>query len=310
MEVYIEEKDWDRIINYARSSEKQWGTEIGGMAVTREDEKGNWQILDPVILKQEVSAALCELDKTELALYYSKAAMKYSKDNIRFCWWHSHAKMDAFWSGTDTNTIDEFEEGDLSFALVVNVREEYKCRVSVWKPFTMHEDVELTILGKEDKYEVPKNINSEVKALCTQPERTWHNTGSSYKGITNKYGYTQSQGQTRLFNNDSEENIISLAWLQLIEKVDSINSGFIAGEYHYDKYSKKIKDLNRRLKKAQMPLSVDLIEQCTFEDLLTISANELIQCEYGYESLNPDPEDSMNDLEMLHYNQSFNLGGI
>tara|TARA_R110002020_G_scaffold349986_1_gene563422 strand:+ start:689 stop:1615 length:927 start_codon:yes stop_codon:yes gene_type:complete len=308
MEVYIKQKDWDKIINYARSSEEQWGTEIGGMAVTRQDKDGDWQILDPVILKQEVSAALCVLDKTELALYYSKAAMKYSKDNIRFCWWHSHAKMDAFWSGTDTNTIDEFEDGDLSFALVVNVKEEYKCRVSVWKPFAMHEDVELTIQGKDDSYNVPKSITNEVKALCKEPEKTWYNSGSSYKGITNKYGYTRHLGQTGLFKNDpTEENIITMAWLQLIEKVDKVNSGFIAGEYNYKKYANKIKDINRRLKKAEMPLSVELLEECGFEELLIISPNELINCVPGYESLNPSPED---DTELDFYNQSFNMGGI
>ena len=101
-------------------------------------------------------------------------------------------------------------------------------------------------------------------------------------------------------------NIISMAWLQLIDKVEKVNSGFIAGEYHYDKYAKKIKDLNRRLKKAEMPLSVELLEQCSFEDLLTVSPNELITCDSGYESLNPDPEDN----EMYYYNRSFNLGGI
>ena len=76
MEVFIEKKDWDKIINYARCASDKWSTEIGGMAVTIQDEDGDWQITDPVIMKQEVSAALCELDKTELAAYYSKMAMK------------------------------------------------------------------------------------------------------------------------------------------------------------------------------------------------------------------------------------------
>ena len=181
MEVYINKKDWNKIINYARCASDKWGTEIGGMAVTIQDEDGDWQIKDPQVIKQEVSAALCELDKTELAQYYSNMEIKYKKYNMRFCWWHSHAKMSAFWSGTDTNTIDEYEDGDLSFALVVNVKEEYKCRVSVWKPFTMHEDVELNILDKQDrKYKIPKTIATEVQALSSKPERTWYNTGSSY----------------------------------------------------------------------------------------------------------------------------------
>ena len=291
MQVYIEQKDWDKIINYARCASDKWGTEIGGMAVTRQDKDGDWQILDPVIMKQEVSAALCELDKTELAAYYSKVAMKYKKDNIRFCWWHSHAKMSAFWSGTDTNTIDEYEDGDLSFALVVNVKEEYKCRVSVWKPFTMHEDVELEIIGKEDGYKIPKKIDKEVEAQCTQPQRNWYNSGSSW-GKVSKNGVVNNTNQTTLFkgevlNKQSEFNIIKTAWLQLLERVDKVNSQFIAGEFQYDRYANKIKDINRRLKKAKMPLTVELIEQCNFEQLLSVHAWDLIECDPEYQHLDP-----------------------
>ena len=296
MEVYIDKKDWDKIINYARCASDKWGTEIGGMAVTRQNKDGDWQIIDPVIMKQEVSAALCELDKTELAQYYSKMAMKYKKDNIRFCWWHSHAKMSAFWSGTDTNTIDEYEDGDLSFALVVNVKEEYKCRVSVWKPFTMHEDVELNIIGAKEGYKIPKKIEKEVEAECTQPQRNWYNSGTQWKKVTEngvvKNFTVPDSNQTSLFRGEviadqTERNIIKTAWIQLLEKVDDLNARFIAGEFQYDKYANKIKDLNRRLDKAQMPLTVELIEQCNFEQLLSVHAWDLITCDPEYEHLDP-----------------------
>ena len=295
MEICIEEKDWDKIINYARCASDEWGTEIGGMAVTIKRDDGDWQIMDPVIMKQEVSGALCELDKTELAQYYSKMAVKYKNKEMRFCWWHSHAKMDAFWSGTDINTIDEYEDGDLSFALVVNVREEYKCRVSIWKPWTMHKDVELNILGKEDKYKIPNSIAKEVKAKCTQPKKTWHNTGS-------KFGYTRQLG---MFANKSKDNVITEAWSELIEKVDEINTEFISGEYQYDRYNKKLTDINRRLKNAKIPLEVEIIAQASFEDILHTTASEMISCEHGYEHL--DPTEEVEDY--LSYNKSFGIGG-
>ena len=304
MEVYINKKDWNKIINYARCASDKWGTEIGGMAVTIQDEDGDWQIKDPQVIKQEVSAALCELDKTELAKYYSRMAIKYKNKNMRFCWWHSHAKMGAFWSGTDTNTIDEYEDGDLSFALVVNVKEEYKCRVSVWKPFTIHEDVEITIVSKEKKHKIPKTISTEVEALFIQPKPDWYNSGSSY---LNKYGV--SNNQTTLFRGEDpvveERNVISNAWVQIIEKVDEVNARFIAGEYQYDRYAKKINDMNRRLKKAQMPLKVTLIPQCSFEELLSVHAWDLIECEPGYESC--DPSESL--IDNWNYNNSF-IGGM
>ena len=314
MEVFIEKKEWDKIINYARCASDKWSTEIGGMAVTIQDKDGDWQITDPVIMKQEVSAALCELDKTELAAYYSKMAMKYKKKNIRFCWWHSHAKMDAFWRGTDTNTIDEYEDGDLSFALVVNVKEEYKCRVSVWKPFVMHKDVELNILNDEKEFKIPKKINDEVEKFCTQPANNWYNSGSNWNKWTNK-GMTSGTiipktDQTTLFNGElaksSENNIVKQAWLQLLEKVDEINTSFIAGEFQYERYANKIKDLNRKLKRAKMPLIVELVEQCDFDQLLHLHAWDLITCEDGWEHLDP----YMDYADEQSWNESYLTGGI
>ena len=301
MEVFIEKKDWDKIINYARCASDKWDTEIGGMAVTIQDDDGDWIIKDPVIMKQEVSAALCELDKTELAEYYSKMAIKYKKKNMRFCWWHSHAKMGAFWSGTDTNTIDEYEDGDLSFALVVNVKEEYKCRVSVWKPFTIHEDVELQIITDVDKamWKIPKKIEREVVEACTQPAKTWYNGGMKYNNSKQTHLWTKNDKGT------SEKGFIRTAWTQLIEKVDEINTGFIAGEYQYDKYVKKIKDLNRRIQKAKVPLTVEIVSQGTFEELLHMHPWDLITCEAGYEDCDPSEEVA----DYMSYNRSYGIGG-
>ena len=305
MEVYIDKRDWDKIINYARCASEKWSTEIGGMAVTLQDKDGDWKIQDPVIMKQEVSAALCELDKTELAEYYGKMAMKYKSHNMRFCWWHSHAEMGAFWSGTDTNTIDEYEDGDLSFALVVNVKEEYKCRVSVWKPFTMHEDIELNIVqDSANPYKIPKKIEREVVETCTRPKATYYNSGSKY---LNGYDVNQRTlfGET-LTEEDSERRLVAQAWYQLIEKVDEINSAFIAGEYQYDKYAKRIKDVNRRLKKAKIPLEVALIPQGSFEEILEYMPSDLITClDVRYCDL--DPSDEAIDIES--WNRSFGVGG-
>jgi len=301
MEVCIEQKDWDKIINYARCASDKWDTEIGGMAVTIQDDDGDWVIKDPVIMKQEVSAALCELDKTELAAYYSKMAMKYKKKNMRFCWWHSHAKMSAFWSGTDTNTIDEYEDGDLSFALVVNVKEEYKCRVSVWKPFTIHEDVELQIITDIDKaiWKIPKKIQREVTEACTQPTRSWYNGGIKHGNSRQTHLWTKDDKGT------SEKAFIRTAWTQLIEKVDEINTGFISGEYQYARYAKKIDDLNRRIQKSKVPLEVELVPQGTFEELLHMHPWDLITCLPGYEDCDPSEEVA----DFMTYNQSFGIGG-
>ena len=179
MQVYIDKECWDKIINYAKAAYHTEKCEIGGMSVVTQDKDGDWLIQEPVILKQEIGSTTCDLDKEELAKYYTKMAVKYKDANFRFCWWHSHHTMGAFWSGTDISSIDEYGEGesDLSFALVVNLKEEYKCRVSVWKPVEIHQDVELNIIGKDDGVEIPLDIVTEVKEKCET--RSIVNTGYS-----------------------------------------------------------------------------------------------------------------------------------
>ena len=179
MKVYIYKDCWDKIINYAKAAYHTEKSEIGGMAVVTQDKDGDWLIENPQIVTQEIGGTTCDLDKEELAKYYTEMAVKYKDNNFRFCWWHSHHTMSAFWSGTDLSSIDEYGEGesDLSFALVVNLKEEYKCRVSVWKPVEIHQDVELEIVGKEEEVEIPLEIVTEVKAKCRTRSLSSYNTG-------------------------------------------------------------------------------------------------------------------------------------
>ena len=190
-EFYIEKKDWDKVISYAQAAWDEHNSEIGGMMVVVKDTDGDWSIQDPVIMKQRISAGNTHLDKEELAKYYTKAAIKYKDNEFRFCWWHSHHTMGAFWSGTDTSTIDEYSDGDFSFALVVNLKEEYKFRVSVWQPIETHEDVEITILNNERK--VSKSIIKEVNKLCSKESY------ARSKGIVKSSNY-KHLGQTSLWN--------------------------------------------------------------------------------------------------------------
>ena len=179
MEVLIHKESWDKIINYAKAAYVTEKAEIGGMAVVTQDKVGDWTIENPVILPQEIAGTTCDLDKEHLAKYYTEMAMKYSDQVFRFCWWHSHHTMDAFWSGTDLSSIDEYGEGDsdVSFALVVNLKEEYKCRISVWKPVEIHEDVDVVILDDKPEAEIPLEIVTEVKAKCRTRSLSSYQTG-------------------------------------------------------------------------------------------------------------------------------------
>ena len=121
---YISEKNWNKLLGYAEEAYDIEKSEIGGMSVMAKDKDGDWELQDPVILEQEISSGNTIIDKDALAVYYTKQAKKMGKKDFRFCWWHSHHTMSAFWSGTDLTAIDEYSDGDFSFALVINLKQE------------------------------------------------------------------------------------------------------------------------------------------------------------------------------------------
>jgi hypothetical protein len=263
MDIKISKKNWDLIINYAASAYDQFKCEIGGMAVLKtildkDNNVDHYEIREPVIVKQEIAGTTCEMDKDALAEYYTKTAMRHN-NRCRFVWWHSHHKMGAFWSGTDLSTIEEMDSGDWSVALVVNLKEEYKLRVSVWKPIEMHKDIDLDIVGNDK--EIPEAINKEVKALCVEETRVV--TGMNYNKEYNPYGY--NTGQTTLFRQNTEKHQLESIETALDYAIDS----YKIGERNFKKYKRKIKEMNTTLKEKKVPYRIASIKKSDLDEHFT-----------------------------------------
>lgn len=246
---YISEKDWDKIQNYAQQAYSTEKSEIGGMLVAIEDEDGDWELKDPVILKQQISAGNCVLDKDDLALYYTKVGTKLKKKNFRFVWWHSHHTMKAFWSGTDLTAIKEYSDGDFSFALVVNLDEEYKLRVSVWKPFEVHEDVDLSIITKEKK--IPQRIQDEVTDKCSRiiPQYTTYNKGKYTAGKSSQMTLMDTK-DTKVGGPKYSQELSgdSPDYIYAYNMVDEMNKKYCDGRLTYEGWITMAKDINHLLK--------------------------------------------------------------
>ena len=289
---YITQKNWDKILGYAEEAYDTEKSEIGGMSVMVEDKEGDWELQEPVILKQEISSGNTVLEKEALAVYYTKQAKKMGKKNFRFCWWHSHHTMSAFWSGTDKTAIDEFNEGDFSFALVVNLKGEYKFRVSVWSPVEAHQDVDLEITGAHDR--CTKKMKKEVEELCStstiirtygdwrKQGNTWKDSKNSYGGYS--YGYKSNDQLLREAANDPRQEALMLhstgintkSYLEIIEEVDDFNEDLVAGTIRYSVYKKAIEDLNKELEKEKSIYKVVLIDKEQESDLLHILPAQLV----------------------------------
>ena len=297
-EFNISQENWDKIIDYARIAYDNHKAEIGGMAIMMQDKDGDWHAERPVILKQEISMSNTSIDKDELAKYYTKEAMYMEKEfpgvNYRFLWWHSHHTMQAFWSGTDHKAIEEFSDGDMSFALVVNLKEEYKFRISIWKPIEVAQDVELNIIGKEER-KLSKKMIKEVKDLCEKetPVTYLHNNNvrrgfeyGSNKGYQaalweDVWGDTieddvidKDEITEMLFNSCSYDPELE----KLVQTIDEESSKFIEGEIDIDTWHKRLTEMENKLAKIHYDWKIIIPSKSeAFNKMLTISPFELLQ---------------------------------
>ena len=192
---WIHPDDFQKVIDYAGASYSKFKAEIAGMMIVDTDDDGDFILKFPVIMKQTVSGGLCTLDKTDLSQYYASNATKYGQD-VRFCWWHSHHTMKAFWSGTDDATILSMPSKDWTVSLVVNLKKEYKLRVQFFEPFLHEENIELNFLTLDSDVddtilkEVEDKCTNEVtEAIYTRGNQTYLPIGAQTHAYDNSYAY-------------------------------------------------------------------------------------------------------------------------
>ena len=305
-EFYINQKDWDKMQQYAKAAHSTEKSEIGGMLLAIEDKDGDWELKDPVIVKQDISPSNCVLDQTELAKYYSKMGAKLGDQNFRFVWWHSHHTMAAFWSGTDLKAIQESSESDFSFALVINLKEEYQFRVSVWKPFEIHEDIEINIINASKK--VSKKILDEVADKCSKLAYSYTNHSPKYNSLgkssqmtfmTPEYTKLGGQRYSQELSGDSPDYIYAY------NEVDKMNAKYADGTLTYTGWISKAKELNKTLKDTYK--SIYLIELIT-EALLQSESMVATPHEYIIVDAAANYDEEYEDwIDYKSYNASYGV---
>ena len=271
---WISRENFDRIIGYAESAYRLHKSEIGGQLVVLEDKDGDFILEDPVILKQEISAANCELDGEQLAIHYSKMIGKHG-NNVRHCWWHSHHTMGAFWSGTDDSTILSHPANDWTLSLVVNLKREYKLRIQFFEPFLHEENVELNIMVNPDA--TNPDIDKEVNDLCSKETTsvvTYGGHGAQASLWNQKkevYNYNKSFNQHDWWNEIDDELCITgipVGTLEeCIEEMDKMIDGFMDGTVKGKVFRKRTRKLNKLLKQYNLKVKTmktvtDIHDEC------------------------------------------------
>lgn len=141
-------------------------TEIAGMGKGRIDYENQEIIMEDVaIYDQEVTGGTADLSSLSVAKWATELLRSGGNPQEWFIWWHSHANMAAFFSGTDTNTIDNSTEYEYLVSLVVNRRRERKARLDTHRPFRLKMENMPIEIGTQDTDPRITIIEAKIRAL-------------------------------------------------------------------------------------------------------------------------------------------------
>ena len=272
---YIHETDWNKLQAWATLAHQEDKNEISGLMTAIPQKDGRFKLNDVEILKQQNSASNTELDKDAVTAYMSKYAMKYNNNNIKFVWWHSHHTMGAFWSGTDENEINAWKNKSFSLALVINLREEYVFRVSVWNVSGLeveeHFDTTLTIEREVPKISITKDMKKQYKELCSERATVWNGH------YVNKGHQTNIWLNQNVVNRDNKEEALVIEsqfpfYKQGLVEAERLQDDFMSNVLTIANYKKEIAKFNKTCRNNKLPFShvkVQNMKQQELYNLLT-----------------------------------------
>ena len=135
--------------------------EISGLGKVKLVRSGEFgivpRIYDIEIFKQEVNSGHSTMDQETLAKFlYEKVAKGESPEDYKV-WWHSHCNMEAYFSGTDLNTIGISKEFPWLISIVTNKMGNTEVRFDTNEPYPLYCKCTLQIVKDED---------SNLEELC------------------------------------------------------------------------------------------------------------------------------------------------
>jgi len=274
MEFYITEVAWNTILGFASIAYEKDKNEVSGLCVARLNKDGDYVLDEPEILLQENTGTTTELDADACTEFYAKKGMKYQSEAIngtlRYVWWHSHHTMGAFWSGTDENEIKEWKNNTFSMALVVNLKEDYKFRISQWQPLEAHKDVPLTIL-RDNNWTITKNMEKQYSELCSEKAKVISvgNQANLWNGRWPYLNHNKKSEVSKLF--DDKPRILALEQIdkvsndpmimnevkeELTAEIEELHNSYSTAQLDFKTYKTHVDTLNKLLSDKEAGMSI------------------------------------------------------
>ena len=181
--VYIPASVYDKLFLYT----KEASGEVSGVG-TVEIEDGNFKVDEIFLLNQSATASSTDLDQTAIEGLMETFMMEDKDIGKLKLWWHTHAAMSVFWSGTDDNTIDGFRNTWM-LSIVTNKAGNILGRIDIYNPIRITMNVDIIRVAEVDQTMVEAvraEIASKVRSVTyTIPATSGRPVGFGYGSIYN-----------------------------------------------------------------------------------------------------------------------------
>ncbi len=143
--LFIHVDAWSKMQAFVQASVPN---EINGFGFVQQYD-GNFYLAqsdDVVIIKQTVTPGTADNDGKDIAKLHYRAKKEGRQDQLRLQW-HSHVYGKAYFSSTDTGTIDSFGDAGAEWLiwLVTNVRGDVEARYDQYSPIRIGVPIEVVL---------------------------------------------------------------------------------------------------------------------------------------------------------------------
>lgn len=166
MTIYIPRKVYHQIKSFVLLCEYEisW---IGKISAY----KNGFLVEKVKLVQQTVSPASTILDANNLGKAHLEIIREEGSLSGWKSWFHSHAKMGVFWSGTDIATIDEFDNetpnNNWFFSMEFNHKMEWIARIDIFHPIHIVHHIENVEIIEEEYPEIEELCREEIEKKVT-----------------------------------------------------------------------------------------------------------------------------------------------
>jgi len=305
--LYIDPIVMKRIKYYTQAADG----EVSGLGTIITDDKGRHVVNNVFLLEQESSGADTELRPEAISKLITDMINRKEDPSLIKFWWHSHATMGVFWSGTD-DTCAETLSKEYAFSLVVNKSGELRCRLDLYTPFRITFDgVKVTEIIQEDSV-LKEECEKEVKEKVKSPYDRWNrwedreHEFDSYYG--NYYGHRKPYKNLdyTTYNTDAKSRIrLSEVSVSDIERLIDEATRHDGGVFDMTTWTEYIRDTLKDIFEKRFEKKAECKNPGTFDKdsiLCTRDCKIKKACAYWTKFFDETEEDASDKLD--EYNKS------